>query len=923
MFTVRATTATRSHTTTLTIEIIEVAPTLSWSLTTITAGTPVAIAPSTGGGPVATFEVSPALPTGLYLDANGVLTGTATANMSLTTYTVWANNSGGSASALLRLRVLEAAPDVSYPTSNVTLTIDLPMTTLVPMNIGGQAVNWSVSPALPSGLTLDAYGRLSGTPTAVLNSTVFTLWATSAGGSDAFEFTLSVIETAPSITYPTPRLNLTVDATVYLPMTNAGGMAETYEVSPALPSGLRISSDNGSLVGVALSAQVLTEYTVWANNSIGSSSTSFYLLIVEDAPRVTYPLDVLVLEQFTSTSGFVPLVTASSTVTFSIQPSLPIGLKLNSSTGELHGTPQVVLANTTYQITASSLTRSTTVEVNIIVTQAVPTVSYSTQSLVLVNGTASPTLFPTLGGGTVMSWNVTPALPAGLLLTNGVLSGIPTTPTNATLYTISARNDGGVTNVTMFIVVLNDLDGDGIADVDDTDDDGDGEPDATDPFPTDPSESRDSDQDGEGDNTDLDDDNDAWNDTDDAFPYDPNEWSDFDGDGVGDNADNDDDGDTCIDAIDAYPMDPDLCLDQDGDGLDDVWFDDDDDNDTYADAIDAFPKDGSEWNDTDMDGIGDNADDDDDGDNWTDVMDAFPYDRREWLDTDGDGYGDNMDPDDDNDGVADVDDPWPLNALYRYDKNNNTIPDRYEADDLEDLDADGWSNMDEYLCDTDPRNESDMPTDFDGDSTCDAVDRDDDGDGFIDVEDDMPFNRTEWLDTDGDGIGDNADRDDDGDGVKDVDDAFPLDPTEWDDLNENGIGDNSERQDPAESVADGASALDAVPVPLLVAAILLTALVLTMLMSAGRVAKPVTKTTVNIDKKSNAGTVYVDAEQDFAPLEDDHASDEPTTEAVDEATADADDVDDAADEEEEPAEAESSEDAADDDAPPPREGPMA
>jgi hypothetical protein len=274
-----------------------------------------------------------------------------------------------------------------------------------------------------------------------------------------------------------------------------------------------------------------------------------------------------------------------------------------------------------------------------------------------------------------------------------------------------------------------------------------------------------------------------------------------------------------------------------------------------------------------------------------------------------------------------VDDPWPLNPLYRYDRNNNTIPDRYEADDLEDLDADGWSNMDEYLCDTDPRNESDMPTDFDGDSTCDAVDRDDDGDGFIDVEDDMPFNRTEWLDTDGDGIGDNADRDDDGDGVKDVDDAFPLDPTEWDDLNENGIGDNSERQDPTESVADGASALDAVPIPLLVAAILLTALVLTMLMSAGRVAKPVTKTTVNIDKKSNAGTVYVDADEDVAaPLEGDLESNESSTDEVDEDAADADDAADEADvasEEGPSSEASPSEDAEGDDAPSPREGPMA
>jgi hypothetical protein len=43
-----------------------------------------------------------------------------------------------------------------------------------------------------------------------------------------------------------------------------------------------------------------------------------------------------------------------------------------------------------------------------------------------------------------------------------------------------------------------------------------------------------------------------------------------------------------------------------------------------------------------------------------------------------------------------------------------------------------------------------------------------------DVDDDLPLDPEETLDTDGDGVGNNADTDDDGDGISDVDDVYPL-----------------------------------------------------------------------------------------------------------------------------------------------------
>ncbi|HHJ36601.1 MAG TPA: tandem-95 repeat protein, partial [Gammaproteobacteria bacterium] len=57
------------------------------------------------------------------------------------------------------------------------------------------------------------------------------------------------------------------------------------------------------------------------------------------------------------------------------------------------------------------------------------------------------------------------------------------------------------------------------------------------------------------------------------------------------------------------------------------------------------------------------------------------------------------------------------------------------------------------------------------------TDVDSDGDGVINVEDDLPENKDESVDSDGDGIGDNTDPDDDNDGILDVDEGQVPSPT--------------------------------------------------------------------------------------------------------------------------------------------------
>ena len=293
------------------------------------------------------------------------------------------------------------------------------------------------------------------------------------------------------------------------------------------------------------------------------------------------------------------------------------------------------------------------------------------------------------------------------------------------------------------VVVLPDLDGDGIPDITDPDDDGDGVNDSEDAFPRDATESLDTDSDGVGNNTDTDDDGDGVADTADAFPLDPKESVDTDSDGTGNNADTDDDNDGVSDLDEATLGTDPLLADTDGDA----------DNDG-ADNCPLVKN--AEQVDTDEDGTGNVCDTDDDADTVLDGVDNCPLiANTDQADTDGDEAGNVCDIDDDGDTILDGVDNCPLIV------NTNQL----------DTDTDGVGDV----CDTDI-----------------------DGDTVLNDDDVFPLDSGESADTDGDKIGDNADNcpavanadqvntdgladggnacdaDDDEDGVADTSDDFPL-----------------------------------------------------------------------------------------------------------------------------------------------------
>jgi hypothetical protein len=179
-----------------------------------------------------------------------------------------------------------------------------------------------------------------------------------------------------------------------------------------------------------------------------------------NAPTVTAPL-ALVYPQASITvipgqaiADDAPTVSGSVT-SYSISPALPAGLTLNSSTGVITGTPTTVVPATTYTITASNSGGSTTATVQIAVNLPAPSgLSYPQSAITATVGQAIAADTPTVTG-TIASYAVVPALPAGLSLnsTTGVISGTPTVASAQTTYVLTATNVSGSTTASVQITV--------------------------------------------------------------------------------------------------------------------------------------------------------------------------------------------------------------------------------------------------------------------------------------------------------------------------------------------------------------------------------------------------------------------------------------------------------------------------------------
>lgn len=200
-----------------------------------------------------------------------------------------------------------------------------------------------------------------------------------------------------------------------------------------------------------LSNQTPTEVTYTAPAS-GAGGTSTVTATASQATSLTASLTIEFQPLPTITTSSLPAATegvvynqtitaagGTGTITFSLvgSTSLPTGLSLNSSTGQITGLPTGPSGTTNFTVAAtdSSMAGSQTATKNLSITvnlASAPTISPST----LPNGNVGTPYFQTLtvngGLGPNYTWGVVSgALPAGLSLTGSnstaTISGIPTT----------------------------------------------------------------------------------------------------------------------------------------------------------------------------------------------------------------------------------------------------------------------------------------------------------------------------------------------------------------------------------------------------------------------------------------------------------------------------------------------------------------
>lgn len=115
------------------------------------------------------------------------------------------------------------------------------------------------------------------------------------------------------------------------------------------------------------------------------------------------------------------------------------------------------IGTTTVTYTAMDVAGNTTTASFTVTVVATPpsALSYSTNPAVYIRNTAITNNNPTASGGVVVSYSISPPLPAGLIFntTTGVISGTPTVTATLANYTVTATNTGGSTTAVLAITV--------------------------------------------------------------------------------------------------------------------------------------------------------------------------------------------------------------------------------------------------------------------------------------------------------------------------------------------------------------------------------------------------------------------------------------------------------------------------------------
>ncbi|MGB0312916.1 MAG: putative Ig domain-containing protein, partial [Poseidonia sp.] len=229
----------------------------------------------------------------------------------------------------------------------------------------------------------------------------------------------------------------------------------TCGISPALPTGMSLTSGTCAITGTPTVTAVNATYTVWANISGQSFSGQVWLEVGLNTPILSYSPTSYTYTKDSAISPVIPTNTGGEISTWELEGGLlPAGLNFGTSNGTFWGTPTAIVSASTYTVWANNSAGSGSTTITLTVNDVAPSITFTPSSLILATGAAMTPITASNSGGSIVSCSVSPSLPSGLSLSNTcTLSGTPTVASSAATYTITATNTGGSDTATFSLTV--------------------------------------------------------------------------------------------------------------------------------------------------------------------------------------------------------------------------------------------------------------------------------------------------------------------------------------------------------------------------------------------------------------------------------------------------------------------------------------
>jgi hypothetical protein len=362
------------------------------------------------------------------MGAGGTISGTPD-TLGVSSFTAQVTDSAGlQTTETLSISVLASSLQIttsSLPQSTVGATY----TQTLSASGGTPPFSWSVaSGSLPPGLAVDSGGTINGTTSAAGSYTFTVKVSDSAGANAAMNFSLTI---NAGVSLETSSLPDALIGSPYAQTLEATGGTPPYTwlvAGGALPDGLTLDPNSGTLSGMPSAIGAFT-FTLRAVDSVYAVADGQFQirtaanLIITTAPSLPPGSVALQYQQTLDAAGGRPPYIWSIS-----SGGLPGGLVLNSSTGQISGTPSVA---DTFQFTvdvSDAFVQKTSKQFSL--TIAAPLlISTAPQLQPATAGTQYSQSLSAAGGTPPYLWSITSGgLPPGLSFdpTSTTISGIPT-----------------------------------------------------------------------------------------------------------------------------------------------------------------------------------------------------------------------------------------------------------------------------------------------------------------------------------------------------------------------------------------------------------------------------------------------------------------------------------------------------------------